>query len=374
MKTKFKNFVSGKLAFLFLISIISFSSCKKESVSKQPDPVPVVTTTTDVYAGGYERSAAGFRIAKTWKNGVATTLSSDGDDAWVESLVVSGADVYAVGVLIQGGNNTGHEPKVAKLWKNSVDVPILASGDMVYGHAYSVFVSGSDLYIAGTLDSVNNTNPYAATLWKNGVPTTLSNSFGDAISVFVSGTDVYVTGDEYNPANLLWEPKYWKNGVAHLMPLTNTSGNDHVGQIVVSGNDIYIAGTTESTNPYSFATLWKNDVATNFTDGTGHAGTVGVAVSGSDVYVAGWDITPGTNNAILKVWKNGVATDINTGTNVTTCLGMSVSGEDVYVGGGEWQNNLFPNMQAVVWKNGTPTYLTDGTYQSTVYSVFANTY
>jgi hypothetical protein len=54
------------------------------------------------------------------------------------------------------------------------------------------------VYVVGKVGS-------AATLWKNGVPTTLSYN-AVASSVFVSGSDVYVAGQVDNYAAL------WKNG------------------------------------------------------------------------------------------------------------------------------------------------------------------
>ena len=181
---------------------------------------------------------------------------------------------------------------------------------------------------------------------------------------------------EVNPVNHLFELKYWKNGVAHLMPVANTSGNDHIGPLFVSGNDVYISGSTpNSGSPLnSFATIWKNGVATQLTDGTDPAGLIGVAVSGNDVYAAGWNIPQGSTYGNIKTWKNGVATDITDGTQNASASAMCVSATDIYLCGQEWKSSVTPNWQAVVWKNGTPTYLTDGTYQSFAYSVFVNTY
>ena len=62
-----------------------------------------------------------------------------------------------------------------------------------------------------------------AKIWKNGVPTALTNGANDAraYSVFVFGTDVYVAGYENNGTKDI--AKIWKNGVASS--LTNGTQN-----------------------------------------------------------------------------------------------------------------------------------------------------
>ena len=68
--------------------------------------------------------------------------------------------------------------------------------------ANSVFVSGSDVYVAGHYGNY-------AKVWKNGIATDLSDGteLAEARSVFVSGSDVYVAGNIFKQGIL------WKNGV-----------------------------------------------------------------------------------------------------------------------------------------------------------------
>ena len=53
-----------------------------------------------------------------------------------------------------------------------------------------------------------------AKYWKNGVPVTLSDGTKneEAIGIVVSGTDIYAAGTEYVTGNQ--RVKYWKNGTA----------------------------------------------------------------------------------------------------------------------------------------------------------------
>jgi hypothetical protein len=93
---------------------------------------------------------------------------------------------------------------IATVWKNGVATTLSTGSNNAT--AYSFFAAGSDVYVAGY---ELNASVFVAKLWKNGVATTLSNlgAFSDATSVFVSGNNVYVAGQERNNSIL------WKNGV-----------------------------------------------------------------------------------------------------------------------------------------------------------------
>ena len=68
---------------------------------------------TDVYVTGAVTIGT-HRVAKMWKNGVATDLTDGTNDADVTDIFVSGTDVYISGSEINGGYS------VAKFWKNGV--------------------------------------------------------------------------------------------------------------------------------------------------------------------------------------------------------------------------------------------------------------
>ena len=82
--------------------------------------------------------------------------------------------------------------------------------------AASVFVSGSNEYVAGTVDDANGKRK--AALWKNGKKEMLKSDsvVSVASAVFVSGSDVYVAGEEegdsYTTTAVLW-----KNGVKQTL-------------------------------------------------------------------------------------------------------------------------------------------------------------
>jgi hypothetical protein len=310
------------------------------------------SSTPDVYVAGVEFGATQY-AAKIWKNGVATSLTNGANDASANSIFVSGTDVYATG---WENNGTVNQPK---LWKNGIASTLTSTCG---GDGWSVFVSGTDVYVAGT--ACNSALPNnQVTVWKNNVPTTISNStFNvDARSVFVSGTDVYVAGWEERSSSLVIA-KMWKNGVETAL----TSGSvAFVYSIFVSGTDVYVAGA-EDNGPVGYtAKIWKNGVAIPLTSGTNDASAYAVYVSGTDVYVAGTEYN-GTKY-VAKVWKNGIATALTNGSNDAEANSVFVYGTDVYVTGEEYNGTKYV---AKIWKNGVATSLTNGTNDAYAFSIF----
>ncbi len=72
--------------------------------------------------------------------------------------------------------------------------------------------------------------------------------------------DVYVTGSANGLA------VYWKNDSVVYLP----EGGDAV-DIYVSGNDVYVGGTSFETGLFPFAAYWKNDTLVMMSDGSNEA-------------------------------------------------------------------------------------------------------
>ena len=163
----------------------------------------------DVYVAGYEDKEKGS-VAMLWKNGEATDLNDDRYRTTAYSVFVSGSDVYVAGYDWRMDNRT-----VAILWKNGKATGLTDGKNAAEAH--SVFVSGRDVYVAGY-------EGQKAMLWKNGEGTALTDgkNAAQALSVLVSGGDVYVAGFEGQKAIL------WKNGKA-------TGLTD--GKVYASGRD-----------------------------------------------------------------------------------------------------------------------------------------
>jgi ribosomal protein S8E len=277
-------------------------------------------------------------VPATGTTGAVTITTVDGSSVGPVFTYLAATDVYVVGKGVSGWG----------YWKNGVFTAMPAN----CVEAWCIYVNGTDVYIAGA--DINTGGP---AYWKTGItvdlPMTTGHNGGRAHSVFVVGTDVYAASwDFVNGANSL--PRCWKNGVPLNISLSigNISNGQPVVsgsiyQVVVSGSDIYLAGSQSPFSGNQVATYWKNGVPYPLTDGTSVCEATGIIVSGLDVYVTSNDGT------IPKYWKNGVPSVLNTPNKTFSAYptGIYVSGADVYVSG-SYVNT------AKYWKNGNMIDLT----------------
>ncbi|MEO6720209.1 MAG: carboxypeptidase regulatory-like domain-containing protein [Ferruginibacter sp.] len=288
--------------------------------------------------------------AVVWKNGVATNLTNGTYPAAAKSVFVSGTDVYVAGYEHSSWGD------IAKVWKNGVATNLggglYPNGSSYDAHANSVFVSGTDVYVAGFAAD-------GATIWKNGVATKLAGgstqNYAEAFSVFVSGTDVYVAVTAEVPFPNHLAAKVWKNSVTTNLT-TNGATTAGANSVFVSGTDVYVAGG-EQIQGSGGAKVWKNGVATTLSNVS--SGAKSVFISGTDVYVAGEEGVP-------TLWENGVATYLsNVGGQANSIF---VYGTDVYVAGVEYDGS--GHTAAKVWKNGLLINLSSGTTNSFANSIY----
>jgi hypothetical protein len=252
---------------------------------------------TDIYIAGADNA----NTPKYWKNGVGVSLPmSNGHNGGVAtSIFVSGTDVYAGGYdLINGAS------ALPRCWKNSTALTVsLSTGNIsgglpvVIGYIYSVFVSGTDVYLAGSQAPFSGNQ--VVTYWKNGAPIPLTDgsTVAEAKSVFVSGNDVYLSGYIQGSATSAY---YWKNGVAIPLNINTTSSNCTPESIYVSATgDVYVSGEVGNLAKY-----WKNGMMYDLTTTTPGNGISEPAFSitgnGADIYIAGTATSQGTG-----YWKNG---------------------------------------------------------------------
>ncbi|MCL2043631.1 MAG: hypothetical protein FWG89_05770 [Treponema sp.] len=257
-------------------------------------------------------------------------------------------DVYAAGWLV---GESG-----AVLWINGVAYHL--TGDDLYGRADSVFVSDSDVYVAGQARGYSSGagNWSSAVLWKNGVMQYLPGGT-DAHSVYVSGGDVYVAG--YNRDHSGDSAVLWINGIAQHLAVTDgaTYGYAQARSVFVSGSNMYVAGSIDG-----YAVLWTNGVAQYLTSSNGYNwlghGT-SVFVSSGDVYVTG------SSNSSAIFWKNGEVqfsqTQLQMWEAGPEAHSVFVSGGNVYVAG----RNQYYN--PVLWVNGVEQRLPGGTVPRSVF-------
>jgi len=262
---------------------------------------------SDVYAVGSEVNVAGEEVGKLWKNGVQKLSIDPGCGVTAYHVFISGSDVY-----VSTGENDCTISS-AKIWKNDIPTTLATSNQLVY--VRSVFKVGADIYaVGGKVVAYNNGFTTNAKMWKNGIETNLSTMpFSLATSLFVSGSDVYIAGSIFNGGSITIGPKpiatIWKNGIqTTLTDGTNIAGAESV---FVLGTDVYVAGY-ESNGSVDVAKVWKNGMAISLTNGTDSAVAFSVCALGSDVYATGFEKN-GAGVKVAKVWKNGVATSLTTG-------------------------------------------------------------
>ena len=192
----------------------------------------------------------------------------------------------------------------------------------------------------------------------------------------IAKPDVYVAGTISNSNMEI--ATYWKNGVA--TQLSNLAYGSSANAIAVSGSDVYAAGV-QGNGAQDVAVYWKNGGPVSLTDGTNRGYANAIVVSNTDVYVAGGEIglnTTGASYLIAEYWKNGVPVVLSARTQSALANSIFISGTDVYVAGSTYQttqtssNSYYSTQIATLWKNGVPTYLTDGLHYSNAASVFVS--
>jgi hypothetical protein len=326
----------------------------------------VVTVNPDVYVAGYENNASYNAVATVWKNGKAIRMEADTTfTSSAQGVYVSGKDVYVAGYV-----NNANYISTATVWKNGKVLYTLGDGTK-NTKATSVVVKDGVVYAAGQAFDADGKG--RATVWKNGTATYLVGNNKDnetqiaalAPAICVEGNDVYVAGYEVTGFGIN-AAMVWKNGVATAY--TDGTTLTKVSSIFSGNGDIYVAGCAVDNNYVSTAEFWKNGKATTLSDGSVTWEANSVWVDGNDVYIAGGHWNAATSTASALYWKNGKATDLTDGTHSSYGQAIAVKNGNVYVAGTELNDSY--NNVVKVWKNGKATSYSDGKYYTYVYSMF----
>ena len=153
------------------------------------------------------------RGAVLWKNGTKTALTDTTVTETAILMIGSGTDIYPAWAEY---NNSG----LMQFGNNGTAIPLQTVAGLSSA-VTSMTRSGSDLYASGY--NFNNSyipgSDYNAVYWKNGTQTRLTksttNSYNIASSIAVSGSDVYVGGSENSMGGI---GIIWKNGVPAVLP------------------------------------------------------------------------------------------------------------------------------------------------------------
>lgn len=278
---------------------------------------------------------------------VASCSKNDDDDPTPPAEKQT--DIYTAGFVItsDGGTTTN----IATLWKNGVAQHLSNTESWVN----KVTAVGNDVYAVGREYEGSKS---VAKLWKNGVATNPINSSNntDAHTVAVAENgDVYILVREWS--NIVNEYKVLKNNIPVALNHTNANTVIFPYDVFVSGSDVYVSGSE-----YSYATnlvkavVWKNGIISSLADVSANAQNEArkIFVSENNVYAVGSEAQPNGNKMIV-LWKNGTPTSITDGTKDGFGDALYVSGNDVYITGSEYSQTTF-NSVSTLWKNGTPVF------------------
>lgn len=314
------------LAFAFL-SLFAFS-CKKTTGGG--------TSASGVYVVGYRSvNTPNDLRPMIWKDGVPTDLSNGG---WgnATSVAVYGNDVYVGGYMMLSDSNS--HPVV---WKNGNVIAQNLPDSIIDGNVTCIYATAMGVYASGGYYN-HKTSEYYPVYWINKVLYGLEGGFGSANSICVSGSDVYVGGSLTDTIGAFTtHAALWKNGAL----IYKDTANGQINSVCMNGNDVYAVGniTTTTTIPV----IWKNNHPTILYADGGYASHV--FVRNGDVYVSGSANYLPTGKSVAMVWKNG---------NTTTLTGLGFPGNVVAAA---MKNNDFyaisnrydltaPTM--IFWKNG----------------------
>jgi hypothetical protein len=295
----------------------------------------VAVANGNVYVAGFEGSPSGNDVAVLWTNGVPTTLTDGTGTGIAYGVAVSGNDVYAVGDEVTYNTSIGNYVQAAMCWKNGAPT-VLNSGLPVSGNfilnagATAIAADGSDIYIAGFVGANTETAPNTytdepvVTYWKNGVPTSVTSGleYAQTSGIAVQNGHVYVSGQlcaTFTPDCSV--ATIWTDGVASsLTPnlLSAASG------VAVSGSNVYTSiNVTDTTGNTAALSTDGNFTALSSTN---LSAANCVATSGSDVYIGGAEIGDGETAGlgIAAYWKNGTVNYLSGTTNTSAVYAMAV--------------------------------------------------
>lgn len=246
-----------------------------------------------VYVAGSAAAAGGADHACYWAGGARVDLEPG------QASCATRIDKAGTTVRVLGWADTGSGSRVLRLWTTDDGGTTIQAADSALTETeQSFFMSGSDLYVAGT---EIGTADHAAYYRKNGGSRVVCPGKGPRVSgVWSDGTDVYLYGD------IDYDASCWKNGAS-----IGLSEGSAVSAVATSGADLYLAGySIDVTGPHSSVTnviYWKNGKAWRLPGEDAISKAIQV-IGGADVYNAGWSMYQHSQTACY--WVNGTKIDL----------------------------------------------------------------
>jgi hypothetical protein len=246
-------------------------------------------------------------------------------------------------VYLAGNEKSEDGTPIAAYWKDGIKVPLSAPA---ISDAYRVTVSNGDVYVAGYINgslAINNGifSNTQAVYWKNGTITTLTNAetpHAVAKDIVVSGNDVYVAGFT-NEVDVSHKAVYWKNG--EIIELSTGSPIAEADAIFVKDGNVFVGGY------HGGAAYWKNGTIVQLhEDITTVSGVSSIFIDGKDIYALGsldGDIVYWKNDSVVYVVGEGSGK-----LHAQVATGIFVVNGKVYVSGYIERNGV---ITAAYWEN-----------------------
>ena len=192
----------------------------------------------DVYVPGYVFGPSPDVYPVVWKNGQRIYLDATRRGI-ATGLAVADTDIYVIGQVYDGFDTT-------LVWKNGErwGEPFVIEGD-----AFGQIVSfGSDVYMTLGNGYYMDRTAYSFT------------NPAAVYGIFVSGSAVLLAGT----VDSVPKPAWWEGGRATVLPTYTKSTNTSATGIAMAGSDIYVIGTTYLNGRYK-GVIWKNGVEDTLT-------------------------------------------------------------------------------------------------------------
>ncbi len=274
------------------------------------DAVDMAIYNNDVHiVGVQEDPSTGRGIGKYWKNGTIAANFDDGTNNLSCAAIAVNAGGVHIAVTQQNPSGSAYTPKY---WKDGTMTTLMIAGAAPNAFLSDIVVSGNDVYILGIQVVGANRN---CILWKNGSATIipLTNTINaSGFRIAVSGNDVYIVTNEYPVGGNVSRIMMYKNNEAPKVITETTAAT--AKNVFVSNTDLYIAGFQFDANATNIASYWKNGMKLTLQSGTTtpDCELTDICLKNTDVFTSG--ITYVNNVPTATYWKNGVATRLNSGT------------------------------------------------------------
>ena len=310
--------------------------------------------------GNPARGLAEWDLGNSAWSPVSNFAWNSSDITSVEALVISGGALYVGGDFKDVGRNNANDYVTRQ--SGTSFVPIGSKTvEPLNGKVETVVISGTDVYVGGSFTNAGNTPgadyiaKWDGTQWS----ALLSGTEGlnDTVyAIALQGNDVYVGGAFQNAGGnssakylARWDGSKWTG----LLSGTDGVGvNDTVYTIAFSGtSQLFVGGAFTSTTPVSLTHIAKANIVTTTgtvttpvtwsglvsgTDGIITGTVYTIAISGTDVFVGGAFQNAGgiTGTNYIARWDGNIWNAVGSLNAIkNTVRAIARSGNNVYVGG-----------------------------------------